>query len=242
MSIAAVKRGRLDQLSPVSKSPCSLLVVLLLLLLATISNHPFGSTAAFASAFAMSSSSPSFVDKRIFGVPNSGWRSPQWNWGYGVGTGHDCAIICRRQFGTATARRRYVDALRNGDVTLTNVEEIKLTLALTWQRGRRDGSDGGPNGYRQVLAQLAAAERYEDRQQEEGGSGRVNDDGAGDECAGTRRLVEDMQQRFCLVAPASAAALQDEMKSLLQTFSTGVAFRKCSGLVLKEVGFIENGC
>jgi hypothetical protein len=176
----------------------------------------------------MMSSSNRSADQRIFGVPHSGWKSSQWNWGYGVGTGHDCAKICRQRLNTKSARQDYVNKLMNGNVALTDTEEIKLTLALTWQRGRRDGSDGGPNGYGQVLALMAQAERYEEQQDDEG------------EDFGTRRLVEDMQERFRLLKPSVED--HDEMKSLLDTNSTAVAFRKCSGLVLQQVGFIENGC
>jgi hypothetical protein len=188
---------------------------------------------AFCTITMMSSSSSNSgssrsADKRIFGVPGSGWKSSQWNWGYGVGTGHDCAKICRQRLNTKTARQDYINKLMNGNVALTDTEEIKLTLALTWQ-----GSDGGPNGYGQVLALMAQAERYEQQQ----GSSRDDDE---EEDFGTRRLVEDMQGRFRLLKPS--VENQDEMKSLLDIYSTGVAFRKCSGLVLQQVGFIENGC
>lgn len=171
-----------------------------------------------ASSFSMMSSN---TNKKIFGIPQSGWQSPQWNWGSAVGTGHDCARICRGRLSTVVARQDYVNKLLDGDEGLTDTEEIKLTLALTWQRGRWDGSDGGPEGYGQVLSFMAQAKRYESTD-------------------GISRLVEDMQQRFQLLNPSTED--QDVMMSLIDIHSTGTAFRKCSGLVLKHVGFIENGC
>lgn len=161
------------------------------------------------------------TDKRIFGVAKSGWQSPQWNWGSAIGTGHDCARICRDRFKTTDARQDYVDKLMDGNESWTDTEEIKLTLALTWQRGRWDGSDGGSQGYGQVLSLMAQAERYE-----------------GDD--GLPVLVGDMQQRFRLLKASTDD--QDNMRLLMEEYSVGTAFRKCSGLVLKHVGFIENGC
>ena len=43
--------------------------------------------------------------KEIYNIPGSGWKSPDWNWGYGVGTGHDGALICRRNFSSVQSRK-----------------------------------------------------------------------------------------------------------------------------------------
>ncbi|CAB9497369.1 expressed unknown protein [Seminavis robusta] len=170
--------------------------------------------------------------KEIYGVRNSGWKSPQWNWGYAQGTGHDCAAICRRQWSTMEARQELVENLLEPaedpeSRRPKNFEEVKLVLGLAWQRGRWDGSDGGSGGYGDVLRTMAEAKRYED--------------GTDDENA--LRLVEDMQCRFDLLADNTSLELR-EMRALLDGDAAedmDYVQRQCSGLVLEAMGFIEKG-
>ena len=165
----------------------------------------------------------SSTDKKIYGVPNSGWKSPEWNWGSASGTGHDCAAICRRTYGTAEARQELVSSLLSGEVAV-DFEEVKLTMALAWQNGRWDGSDGGPGGYGDVLKTMAQARRYEE--------------GSEEECA--RNLAQDMQTRFSLLNPSK------DQKAAMDRIATDskdalVARNRCSGLVLQAMGFVEKG-
>lgn len=170
--------------------------------------------------------------KNIYNVPRSGWTAPEFKWGYGDGTGHDCAAISRRTYATKQARSELVENLMNpADESSSatrvpeNFEEVKLLLALEWQNGRWDGSDGGPGGYGDVLEAMASAKRYEV--------------GSDDECS--RRLVEDMQGRFSLLAPGNKDA--EAMATVLDDCGSDVdkAQRRCCGLVLKAMGFAENG-
>ena len=179
-------------------------------------------------SFAMSPSRTSSNNnsKEIYGVKGSGWTAPEWNWGYAQGTGHTCAAICREMYATREARQRLVDNLLEANLEKpSDVEEIKLILALEWQRGRWDGSDGGPGGYSQVLSSMAQARRYEI--------------GSDDECL--QRLVQDMAdpERFRRLRPMEDDVR--EMNACLLTNSPEEGFRKCSGLVLKAMGFIERG-
>jgi hypothetical protein len=168
--------------------------------------------------------------KTVYDVPDSGWNSNEWNWGSAAGTGHDCAAICRRKYTTRKERSKLVDELVGAssrharDRHPQNFEEVKLILALAWQRGRWDGSDGGPGGYGEVLAALAGARRYE----------------RGDEDECSINLIQDMQDRFRLLNP------QDEDLEMMENFfalepDIDAIRRCCSGLVLKAMGFIENG-
>lgn len=157
--------------------------------------------------------------KEIYGIANSGWTAKEWNWGSAVGTGHDCALICRREYKSRSAREELVSKLIGGKGP-ESFEEIKLVLGLAWQRGRWDGSDGGPGGYGEVLNEMAKAERYE----------------IGEEC--DLLFVEDLKARYHLLNPGDA-----DMDAMM-TIDTGyldVAKRKCSGLVLKSMGFIDGG-
>jgi hypothetical protein len=159
-----------------------------ILVLAVVSAHLL-SILPTTSAFSMSSSSPSSPSSKqpsipensgdgkrktnnnnnknnkgeLYGIPNSGWTNPQWNWGYARGTGHDCAAICRTRYQTRASRETLVQQLllNHEEPPTTNIEEVKLVLALAWQKGRWDGSDGGRGGYGDVLAYMAQAERYE---------------------------------------------------------------------------------
>ena len=185
-----------------------------------------------SSSMSMSSSS---VGEDLYGIPNSRWTSPEWNWGYAVGTGHDCATICRNRWSTKSKRSMLVDLLLSGgqiqqEEEEISVDEVKLILALKIQRGRWDGSDGGPNGgYGEVMSYMAQAKRYES-----------------DDSAGNRQLIQDMKDRFHLLNPTkedlklmeslwSDAKLNGDEERVEETLL------KCSGLVLKAMGFIENG-
>lgn len=163
-----------------------------------------------------------FSSNELYGVPRSGWRSTAWNWGYASGTGHDCARICRDRYSTRQARIDLVSQLQQGQAEPANFEEVKLVLALAWQRGRWDGSDGGAGGFGEVLAEMAAAKRYEE--------------GSEEECA--RRLTQDMQARFHLLGPTEEQVA--EMQTL-EDSDADTAQRRCSGLVLEAMGFIDNG-
>jgi hypothetical protein len=105
-----------------------------------------------------------------------------------------------------------------------NFEEVKLVLALAWQRGRWDGSDGGRGGYGDVLATMASASRYED--------------GSEDDCS--RHLIEDMQQRFQLLGSSKDLAVMQGL-SHAHGDDLDAARRECSALVLDTMGFVDNG-
>ena len=104
-------------------------------------------------------------------------------------------------------------------------EEVKLILALKWQSGKWDGTDGGPGGYGDVLAAMAEAERYEIGSDEES-------------CSSL--LVQDMMERFHLICSDNADLR--EMESIkVDCEDFDLMRRKCAGLVLKATGFIERG-
>jgi hypothetical protein len=148
-----------------------------------------------------------------------------------MGTGHGCAAICRRTCTTRQSRSSLVKDLFDApslpprDREPQNFEEIKLILALAWQRGRWDGSDGGRGGYGEVLAAMADASRYE----------------IGDEDDCSRLFIQDMQDRYRFLDPEAEDLAM--MEKLFDDFEpdTDAARRRCSSLVLKSMGFIENG-
>jgi hypothetical protein len=175
--------------------------------------------------------SMAFSSKEIYNIPNSGWRQKKsFNWGSASGTGHDCAAISRRTYATRKSRSDLVRNLLEPAEQIKsrvpeNFEEVKLVLALAWQNGRWDGSDGGPGGYGDVLSAMADADRYEV--------------GSDEECS--RRLIEDMQGRFALLEPSD-----EEMKGMTRLWDDAeddvdTAQRRCCGLVLQAMGFVENG-
>lgn len=169
--------------------------------------------------------------KTIYDIPNSGWRSPEWNWGYAMGTGHDCAAVCRRQYQTRKSREKLLDDLlkagtqSENERNPKNFEEVKLILALAWQNGRWDGSDGGRGGYGQVLVAMAGANRYENESDKES----------------SKLLVNDMAARFHLLGPTT-----EEQERMVQVSKDvgddhDASRRQCSALVLQAMGFLENG-
>lgn len=104
-------------------------------------------------------------------------------------------------------------------------EEVKLILGLTWQRGRWDGSDGGVEGYGKVLRNMAAAERYETE----------------DEITNSIRLVQDMKERFHLIASQSALDEMHKLDCSVENADVDGIRRKCAAWVLSEMNFVERG-
>ena len=171
-------------------------------------------------------------NKEIYGIPGSGWTSASWNWGSAQGTGHDCALICRRRYSSREARESLVQRLINAQddqEDAVDIEELKLILGLSFQRGRWDGRDGGPGGYGQILTAMADAERYEHSSEQ----------------VSNKRLAEDMAHRFPVLlermGSVAPEALQDSMQQCMQNPDPNLSLRRCSGLVLQTMRFIENG-
>jgi hypothetical protein len=205
-----------------------------------ISSKDFHRIGARFCNLSMISGNNKYTVNTLYDVNYSGWGSPQWNWGSAVGTGHDCAKICRKNYSTHMLRQALVTNLltaqgTEGDIP-TNFEEVKLTLALVWQRGRWDGSDGGKGGYGEVLHNLVLANRYEGT----------------NEIEWSKLWIEDLASRFHLLKPSSdqinsKECLMDSVRlctNSLDIFDQTIyrARRQCSGLVLQASGFIENGC
>lgn len=183
----------------------------------------------------------------MYNIPGSGWTSPKWNWGSAIGTGHDCAMICRDKYKSESARVELVENLLkpsplddNKDARMSLVvkddislrdpafEEVKLILGLAWQNGRWDGSDGGFGGYGEVLREMARADRYEG-----GIDAKV--------CANCNHyFVHDIYARFHLIASEEDVK---EMQKIIQESEDDIdaCRRKCAGMVLNAMGFIEKG-
>lgn len=166
----------------------------------------------------MSLASNSARSKEIYGVPNSGWRSPSWNWGYGIGTGHDCAKICRDTYSSSESRNDLIKNLMEpaSDLSARSppFEEVKLVLALLWQRSR------GPYG--EVLEKMASCE-YEP----EDGKSCITCD---------QKLVNDMQVRYPLICEKQSDLQQMEALDV-SNGDIDLVKRKCAGLVLTAMRF-----
>jgi hypothetical protein len=183
-------------------------------------------------------SCPKETTKQIYNIPDSGWKSNKWNWGSAQGTGHDCAAICRRRYDDIVDRKQLVDALLspvefkashpNSEVSF---EEVKLILGLAWQRGRWDGSDGGPGGYSSVLENMANARRYE------------NDD----EVISALNFIEDVSEKFSCISKNVESL--NRMKSIANDVRGKHARKEevfmdrriCAGLILEAMNFVQNG-
>ena len=51
------------------------------------------------------------------------------------------------------------------DTTTVSWDEIKLALALEWQRAEREGRAGGPDGFVKVMEKMVNAEYESDAEQ-----------------------------------------------------------------------------
>lgn len=73
-------------------------------------------------------------------VMSYSWSSPGWRWGYANGAAHDVAMRVRSALSTPQARAGYLDSLRSSDGA-PPLDDIKMVLALAWQRARNYGYD-----------------------------------------------------------------------------------------------------
>eukprot|EP00551_Chaetoceros_affinis_P011763 CAMPEP_0203671376 /NCGR_PEP_ID=MMETSP0090-20130426/7179_1 /ASSEMBLY_ACC=CAM_ASM_001088 /TAXON_ID=426623 /ORGANISM="Chaetoceros affinis, Strain CCMP159" /LENGTH=304 /DNA_ID=CAMNT_0050536437 /DNA_START=94 /DNA_END=1008 /DNA_ORIENTATION=+ len=240
----------------------------------------------FFSSFSSSSSSssPKRKNKEIYNIPGSGWTSPSWNWGYASGTGHDCALLCRRKYSTEQKRQELIHDLLHPkpfkfekgavvddttctctvpieevDGTLRNppFEEVKLILGLTIQRGRWDGTDVG-GVYNEVLTFMAQAERYESEDEERNAKTFVRDMGDRFHCIANNAFVnsgdggdggdggkgnDDRGKNKEGGTSNLGSSVETIMKQLPVDYchDYDIMRRICTGLVLRQLGFIELG-
>eukprot|EP00930_Biecheleria_cincta_P060867 TRINITY_DN46451_c0_g1_i1.p1 TRINITY_DN46451_c0_g1~~TRINITY_DN46451_c0_g1_i1.p1 ORF type:complete len:251 (-),score=41.41 TRINITY_DN46451_c0_g1_i1:97-849(-) len=139
------------------------------------------------------------------------WGSTTWNWGDEVGDAHDMAAKLRGQLQERSDRAMWLQ----GAVVQPNRvpwADMKLALALLWQKAMHEGRDGGPAGWRVPLSRMVAG-TYE------GGE------------AGDRLLVVDMEVRL----PASRIIVEDGPEDM-----DGWR-RRVAAQVFKELDFVEGG-
>jgi hypothetical protein len=94
----------------------------------------------------------------------SKWADPKWRWGYGVGLAHDEAARLRAKLRTAEDRSAWLDAMVEQEEQV-DWEEVKLALALKWQKANRMRGDDAMTAYNQVMELLRLA-RYEGKEED----------------------------------------------------------------------------
>lgn len=75
-----------------------------------------------------------------------------------MGTGHDAAMKIRQRLSTTEKREYFISCIVSGTDTFSS-EDIKLTLALRFQRASREGIAGSKEGYN-IMNKMAAC-KYE---------------------------------------------------------------------------------
>ncbi|KAL3787179.1 hypothetical protein HJC23_010189 [Cyclotella cryptica] len=171
--------------------------------------------------------------KELYNIKNSSWSSDQWNWGSAVGTGHDCAAICRRRWSDKIDRKKLVSALlepaanhNRGEIPF---EEVKLILGLTWQRAGRS------NGYNKVLENMARAKRYEI---------------PNDEVLSALNFITDIKDSFPSIARSKQELdLMNRVAGEILQYHHHMVCKEdvfrirrvCAGMVLDAMKFVENG-
>lgn len=88
----------------------------------------------------------------------SGFSDPNWNWGSSNGTGHDAAMAIRQTLGTNDRRKEFVRNLGANSEAI-GIDDIKLALALRFQRASHEGIIGSKEGNR-IMNNMAAL-KYE---------------------------------------------------------------------------------
>jgi hypothetical protein len=98
-------------------------------------------------------------------IMSSSWSLPDWRWGYANGTAHDVAMRVRSALSTPQSRAGFLKSLRSPD-SAPPLDEVKMVLALAWQRARNYGYDDAD--WEGAMEDMAAC-RFEG----EGGSERL---------------------------------------------------------------------
>mmetsp|Transcript_88793 Transcript_88793/g.250112 ORF Transcript_88793/g.250112 Transcript_88793/m.250112 type:complete len:209 (+) Transcript_88793:35-661(+) len=85
------------------------------------------------------------------------WGSPTWSWGTAVGDAHDAAAALRAKLAGTTERADWLEALIK-DPDAVPWEDVKLALALLWQRIACEGRDmPGPLGWSMLMSRMVDA-------------------------------------------------------------------------------------
>lgn len=89
-----------------------------------------------------------------------GWSDAGWNWGSAIGEAHNVAMTTRQKFGTETSRNAYIQNLgKASSISEVDIEELKMVLALRFQRAAREGKDGNGRGW-DIMCNMAEC-KYE---------------------------------------------------------------------------------
>lgn len=153
-----------------------------------------------------------------------------------IGTGHDCAVICRRRWSEKSDRQQLVESLLNpvGYHSAHHdhevpFEEVKLILGLLWQRSVRS------HAYSKVLENMAEAKRYEI---------------PNDEVLSALNFISDIRYAFPDVArsnsdkdhmDAVASEVLQYHNHMVERDDVFRIRRVCTGMVLEAMGFVEQG-
>lgn len=87
----------------------------------------------------------------------NGFSDPNWNWGSSNGSGHEAAMKLRFQLGDTEKRKSFIkNVVNTSDI---DFEDIKLALALRFQRASREGKGGSDEGY--IIMTKMANRKYE---------------------------------------------------------------------------------
>mmetsp|Transcript_28986 Transcript_28986/g.69162 ORF Transcript_28986/g.69162 Transcript_28986/m.69162 type:complete len:226 (+) Transcript_28986:3-680(+) len=113
-----------------------------------------------------------------------GWADPDWKWGYGNGKAHNAAYDLRRGLSSESSRSKWMETLLSDEKL--GWDDVKLCLALKWQRAAREGRDGGRGGFGDVMEMMRKC-KYE--------GSDANDD----------RLVQDMSSRLAMLPGAESS-------------------------------------
>lgn len=126
----------------------------------------FTSTAVFLalSILNVDSYSNNYISKASPMTSLKGFSDPNWNWGSSVGTGHDAAMKLRIKLGTSDKRTEFIQSIVN-NTTEFNLEDVKLALALRFQRASREEISGSNEGYKVMMNM--ARRKYETVEGEE---------------------------------------------------------------------------
>jgi len=82
-----------------------------------------------------------------------GWASPNWNWGYANGDAHDEAKRVRKALVEPQARAQFLQTTAAGQ---SEMEDVKLALALSCQRARNVGYDTREKAWETLMESMAA--------------------------------------------------------------------------------------
>lgn len=93
------------------------------------------------------------IPSRRLNIAMGPWSSPTWKWGDANGGAHDAAQLVRTALSDPQDRVKFLQSAASGE---SDIEDVKLALALSCQRARNVGYDTRERAWETLMDEIVA--------------------------------------------------------------------------------------